>query len=93
MRMTDRVPGPNNRRFAREVLAAWIVTLFVLAVGVLLLGLDRGGPSDRVVLRWHDRPAAAEEEWDDERSAPRGRDWVVPQSGSSSAPDPLPEHQ
>jgi hypothetical protein len=93
MRMTDRVPGPNNRRFACEVLASWIVTLFVLAVGILLLGLDKGGPSDRVVLRWHDRPAAGEEERDEEQSATCGPDWVVPQSGSSSAPDPPANQQ
>jgi hypothetical protein len=93
MRMTEWVPKPNYRRLVREVLAAWILTFFVAAGGLLLLAPHKGGPSDRVVLRWHDRPAAGEEERDEERSATCGPGWMVPQSGSSSAPDPPANQQ
>ena len=78
--------NPNNCRPAREVLAAWIVTLLILAVGLSLLAVHQGGPSDRMVLRLYDRPAASEEDGEEERSATLGRDWAVPQSGSSFVP-------
>lgn len=75
----------NNHRFARELLAAWIVTLFILASGLLLLGFHNGVPGDGTVLCWHDRHVTADEAQDEERSTMRGPDWVQPQSGSSSS--------
>ena len=70
------------------MLAAWIVTLSTVAIGLLLPALHEPGTDNRTVPRWYERPIAGAEEWDEDSSAPRGAGWVVPQFGSSSAPYP-----
>jgi hypothetical protein len=78
--------GMNHGSFIRELLVAWIVTLSSLAIGLLLLALHEPSTDNRTVRRWYERPIADAEEWEEDLSAPRGADWMVPQSGSSAAP-------
>jgi hypothetical protein len=88
--MTDSVRAMGKSNFIREVLAAWIVTLSAGAIGLLLLALHESRTDDRTVPLWYERPIADTEEWDEDLSAPRDAGWVLPQSGSSTAPDTQP---
>jgi len=76
-----------------DVLAAWVVTLLVVAFGLLLLLFHEPGAGDRVVPWRYAPPVAGAEPGDDDGSAPHGIDWGLPQSGSSTAPDTLPKRQ
>jgi hypothetical protein len=86
MRMPDPEHGINNRDFIDEVLAAWIVTLLAVAIGVLLLALHEPGIDDRRVPRWYEPPVADTREWADDLLVRRGAD-LMPRSGSSTARD------
>src|SRR5260370_35065332 len=80
--------------FIREVLAAWIVPLSAVAIGVLLLAFHESRTDDRIVPRWYERPIADAEERDEDLPAPRDAGWALPQSGNSTAPPgTLPEQR
>jgi hypothetical protein len=54
-----------------EMLAAWIVVLFVAAVGLLLLCSHGDAARDRLILsRWLARPVARTAEWSDAKCHP-----------------------
>jgi hypothetical protein len=54
-----------------EMLAAWIVAFFVLAVGLLLLYSQSDAARDRLFLsRWHAPPVAGTAEWSDPECRP-----------------------
>jgi hypothetical protein len=92
MRMPDPEHGINNSDFIDEVLAAWIVTLLVVAIGVLLLALHEPGIDDRRVPRWYEPPVADAGEWADDLLVRRGAD-LMPRSASSSTPDTPSKHR
>ncbi len=49
---------------ACEVFAAWIVTVFILAVGLSLLAFHERGVPGAVVPQWYEPPVVGTEEWD-----------------------------
>jgi hypothetical protein len=87
-------PGRNigNSSSVREVLAAWIVTLLAVAIGVLLLVFHEAGTEDRRVPRWYEPPVADMGEWADDLLVRRGAG-LMPRSGSSIARDTLSKHR
>ena len=64
----------NNSYFIGEMLAAWVITLLAVAVGVLLLAFREPGMDDRRVPRWYDPPVADAGEWADDLLVRRGAD-------------------
>ena len=91
--MTDPELPLNNRNLIRQVLVAWVVAVWAVAIGAFLLVFHEPRPDDRMVPRWHKPPVAGAEEWDENLSVRHGAGWALPQSGSSSAPDASPERQ
>jgi len=81
----------NSSNFNREVLAAWVVVLVTIAIAVLLLLFDEPRTDHRIVPRWHKPPVAVVDEWDGDLSSRPSADWVLPQSGSSTAPYTTPD--
>ena len=59
---TDR----QDRRFIGELVAAWIVVLFVLVIGFAVISFHVPGVRDRDVPRWYDPPLAGVEPREDE---------------------------
>jgi len=82
-----------NVNFTREAMAAWIVTVFVGAIGLLLLAFHEPNTDDRTVPRWYEPPVAEAEEWADDLLVRRGAGRVPSLSGSSTAPDRPPKHR
>jgi hypothetical protein len=80
----------KNRGFSHEVLAAWVVASVGVAIGLSLLALHQPQGEARVVLPVHEPPVIA---GDDGVFVRSGGSWRPPQSGSSTAPDTLPEHR
>jgi hypothetical protein len=74
----------------RQVLVAWVVAVWAVAIAAFFLVFHEPRTEDRMVPRWH-KPPAADVERDDGLVVRRGPDWVLPQSGSSTAPEALPE--
>ena len=73
----------EHRGFSREVLAAWVVAVVAIAIGLVLLAFDEPQGEARVVLPVNEPPAAAA---DDGTFVRNGSSWSPPQSGSSTAP-------
>jgi len=48
----------NGRGFVGELMAAWVVVLLVLAVGLAATSFHGQGSRDRPLPRWFDRPVA-----------------------------------
>ena len=91
--MTGPGRAINDCNFICEVLAAWVVALSAVAIGLLLLVFHELRRDDRIVPRWYERPIADAEEWDEDLLAPRGAGWALPQSGSNTAPDTPPSER
>jgi hypothetical protein len=83
----------KNRGFSHEVLAAWVVASVAVAIGLSLLALHEPQRDARVWPRAYGPPAIAAEPSDDGVFVRSGASWGPPQSGSSTAPDTLPEHR
>jgi hypothetical protein len=86
--MTEPRSAMSKSNFILELLAAWVVTLSAVAIGLLSLASHELRTDDRTMPRWYQRPIGDAEEWNEDLSAPRGAGWVLPQYGSSTAPDP-----
>ncbi len=78
----------ENRGFSREVLAAWVVALVAIAIGLVLLAFDEPQGEARVVLPVHELPVTP---GDDGVFVRNGSSWSLPQSGSSAAPATPPD--
>ena len=83
----------KNRSFSREVLAAWVVALAGVTIGLVLLAFHEPHGDARVSPRAYAPPAAAAEQSDDGVFVRNAAGWVPPQSGSSTDPDTPPEHR
>jgi hypothetical protein len=73
-RMPDPGHGINNSDFIGEMLAAWIITLLSVVIGVLLLAFHEPATEVRRVPRWYDPPVADVGEWTDDLLVRRGAD-------------------
>jgi hypothetical protein len=90
--MTDPERTPNDSNFMRQVVVAWVVAAWAVAIGAFLLALHQPNSDDRMAPRAFGSPAAAARPEDG--VFVRNRiGWVRQQSGSSTAPDTLPERQ
>ena len=91
--MTEPEPPVDSSNVILHVLAAWIVAVWAVAIAAFLLVFHEPSTEEHIVPRWHKPSVAGAEEWDADLSARRGTGWVLPQSGSSVAPDAPPERQ
>jgi hypothetical protein len=89
--MTDPELMPNNSNLMRQVVVAWVVAVWAVAIAAFFLVFHESHTEDRMVPRWHQPPAAGAVERDDGLVVRHGLDWVLPRSGSSTAPEALPE--
>jgi hypothetical protein len=80
IRRLDPRDGVDVSDFIGEVLAAWIITLLAVAIGVLLLAFHELDADDRSVPRWYDPPVADAGEWPDDLLVRRGADLMPPVS-------------
>ena len=87
--MTD--PERPLINLIRQVVVAWVVAVWAVAIAAFFLVFHEPLTEDRRVPRWHQPPAADAVERDDGLVVRRGPDWVLPQSGSSTAPEALSE--
>jgi hypothetical protein len=92
VRRLDPRHGADVSDFIGEVLAAWIITLLAVAIGVLLLAFHELDADDRSVPRWYEPPVADAGEWADDLLVRRGAD-LMPRSASSSAPGTPSKHR
>ena len=80
----------EHRGFSREVLAAWVVAVVAVAIGLVLLAFDEPQGEARVVLPVHESPVAP---GDDGVFVRNGARWSPPHSGSSTAPATPPDRR
>jgi hypothetical protein len=88
--MTEPERPADRSNLIRQVLVAWIVAAWAVAIAAFFLVFHEPRTEDRMVPRWHKPPAADAVERDDGLVVRRGPDWVLPQSGIT-APEALPE--
>jgi hypothetical protein len=91
--MTDSERPLSNSNFIRRVLVAWVVAVCAVAIGAFLLAFHQPGADDRMVPRGYEPPIAGAPEWDDDPLVRRSTGRVFPQSGSSTAPETLPNQR
>jgi hypothetical protein len=91
--MTDPELPLRNGNFIRRVLVVWVVAVWAVAIGAFLLVLHQPGGDDRMARQQYEPPVAGVTEWDDDPLVQRGTGPVVPQSGSSTAPETIPDQQ
>jgi hypothetical protein len=91
--MTDPELPLGNGNFIRRVLVAWVVAVWAVAIGAFLLVFHQPGGDDRIVQRRHEPPVAGAAERDGDPLVRRGAAGVLPQSGSSIAPETLPNQR
>ena len=88
--MTEPERPAVSSNLIRQVLVAWVVAVWAVAIAAFFLVFHEPLSEDRMVPRWH-QPSDADVERDDGLVVRRGPDWVLLQSGSSTAPEALPE--
>jgi hypothetical protein len=91
-KMSDPERLLNNRDLMRQIVVAWVVAVWAVAIGVFLHVFHEPIGDGQAVLRQYELPVSSAAESGD-LAIPRGTAWLRAQSGSSTAPDPLPEHQ
>jgi hypothetical protein len=91
--MTDPELMTSNRNPMRQVVVAWVVAVWAVAIGIFLLALHDPNTDDRMVPRAFGPPAASAEQSDDGVFVRNRIDWVPVQSGSSTPPDTPPKHR
>ena len=64
----------QGRGFVGELLAAWVVAFFVLAVGFAVVSIHAPGARDPVMPRWYESPVAVIAMWEDESLHPGATD-------------------
>ena len=83
----------DDSNFVRRLLVAWVVAVWAVAIGVFLLVFHQPGGDDRMVPRQYESPVAGAAGWDGDPLVRRGIGEVLPQSGSSTAPETLPDQR
>jgi hypothetical protein len=91
--MTDPERPLDDSNFIRRVLVAWVVAVWAVAIGAFLLVFHQPGGDERMVPRQYESPIAGAAERDGDRLIRRGTEEVRPQSGSSTAPETLPDQR
>jgi hypothetical protein len=91
--MTDPELPLRNGNFIRRVLVAWVVAVWAVAIGAFLLVLHQPGGDDRMLSRRYQSPVAGAAGWDGDPLVRRGFGRMLPQSGSSTAPETLPNQR
>jgi hypothetical protein len=91
--MTDPERPLDDSNFVRRVLVAWVVAVWAVAIGAFLLVFHQPGGDDRMAQRRYESPVAGAAEWGGDPSVHRGTGGVLPQSGSSTAPETLPDQR
>jgi hypothetical protein len=91
--MTDPERPLDDSNFLRRVLVAWVVAVWAVAIAAFLLVFHQPGGYDRMAPRQYESPVAGAAQWGDDPSVRRGTEGVFPQSGSSTAPEALPDQR
>jgi hypothetical protein len=91
--MTDPERPLDDNNFIRRVLVAWVVAVWAVAIGAFLLVLHQPGEDDRMVSRRYESPVAGAAGWDGDPLVRHGIGEVLPQSGSTTTPEALPNQR
>ena len=91
--MTDPERPLDDSNFIRRVLVAWVVAVWAVAIGAFLLVFHQPDGDDRMAPRQYESPVAGAAGRDGDPSVRRGIGEVLPQSGSSTAPETLPDQR
>jgi hypothetical protein len=91
--MTDPECPVDDSGFTRRLLVAWVVAVWAVAIGAFLLVLHQPGEDDRMVSQRYQSPVAGGAGWDGDPLVRHGIGEVLPQSGSSTAPETLPNQR
>jgi hypothetical protein len=91
--MTDPECPVDDSSFIRRVLVAWVVAVWAVAIGAFLLVFHQPSGDDRMVSRRYESPVAGAAGRDGDPLVRRGIGEVLPQSGSSTAPQTLPNQR
>ena len=83
----------DDSNFVRRLLVAWVVAVWAVAIGAFLLVLHQPGGDDRMLSRRYQSPVAGAAGWDGDPLVRRGFGRMLPQSGSSTAPETLPNQR
>ena len=84
---------PLNSDLIRRAVVAWVVAIWAVAIGAFLLVFHAPRTEEYMAPQWHQPPFAGAEAWGDRISIQRGTGRLLPESGSSIAPDASPERQ
>ena len=82
---------PLNSDLIRRAVVAWVVAIWAVAIGAFLLVLHAPRTEEYMAPQWHQPPFA--EAWGDRISVRRSTEEGLPQSGSSTAPETLPDRR
>ena len=91
--MTDPERPLDDSNFIRRALVAWVVAVWAVAIGAFLLVFHQPGGDDRLLSGRYESPVAGAAEWDSDPLVRHGIRAVLPQSGSSIAPEALPNQR
>jgi hypothetical protein len=83
----------DDSNFVRRLLVAWVVAVWAVAIGAFLLVFHQPGGDDRMVSRRYESPVAGAAGWDGDPLVRGGIGGVLPQSGSSTAAETLPDQR
>jgi hypothetical protein len=75
------------------LLVAWVVAVWAVAIGAFLLVFHQPGGDDRLMSGRYESPVAGAAGWDGDPLVRRGTRAVLTQSGSSTAPETLPDQR
>jgi hypothetical protein len=84
---------PLNSDLIRRAVVAWVVAIWAVAIAAFLLVFHAPLTEGYMAPQWHQPPVAGAEAWGDRISVRRGTEEVLPQSGSSTAPETLPDRR
>jgi hypothetical protein len=72
---------------------AWVVAVWAVAIVAFVLVFHQPGGVGRMVPRQYEPPIADAAEWDADPSVRLGAGGALPQPGSSTAPETLPNRR
>jgi len=84
---------PLNSDLIRRAVVAWVVAIWAVAIGAFLLVFHAPRTEEHMAPQWHQPPFAGAEARGDRISVRRDTEEVLPQSGSSTAPETLPDRR